>query len=39
MIEGVGAASIKMESGENICLNNTLYVPSFKNNLVSILCI
>jgi hypothetical protein len=35
-VKGLGKASIKMESGNNVHLNNVLYVPGLKKNLVSI---
>jgi hypothetical protein len=35
-IEGIGQASIKLKSGNNVHLRNVLYVPSLENNLVSI---
>jgi hypothetical protein len=35
-IKGVGQASIKLESGNNVHLSNVLYVPSLEKNLVSI---
>jgi hypothetical protein len=38
-IKGLGKASIKMESGNNVHLNNVLYVPGLKKNLVSISCL
>jgi hypothetical protein len=35
-VKRLGKSSIKMESGNNVHLNNFLYVPGLKNNLVSI---
>jgi hypothetical protein len=35
-VKGIGKASIKMESGNNVHLRNVLYVPGLKKNLVSI---
>lgn len=35
-VKGTGKTSIELESSDNVHLSNTLYVPSFKNNLVSI---
>jgi hypothetical protein len=36
-IKGMGKNSIKMESSNNVHINNVLYVLALKNNLVSIL--
>jgi hypothetical protein len=38
-VKGLGKASIKMESGNNVHLNNVLYVPGLKKNLVYISCL
>jgi hypothetical protein len=38
-VKGIGKASIKLESGNNVHLSNVLYVPGLKNNLVSISCL
>jgi hypothetical protein len=38
-VKGIGQASIKLESGNNVHLSNVLYVPGLENNLVSISCI
>jgi hypothetical protein len=35
-VKGIGKASIKMESGNNVHLSNVLYVPGLKKNLVYI---
>jgi hypothetical protein len=35
-VKGVGQASIKLESGNNVHLSNVLYVPGLEKNLVSI---
>lgn len=37
VIKGIGNTSIKLESSDNVHLNNILYVSSLKNNLVCIL--
>jgi hypothetical protein len=37
--KGLRKASIKMKSGNNVHLNNVLYVPGLKKNLVSISCL
>jgi hypothetical protein len=39
VVKGLGKTSIKMESGNNVHLNNVLYVPCLKKNLVSISCL
>lgn len=38
-IKGVGKAYIELKSGNNVHLNNVLYVPGLKKNLVSISCL
>jgi hypothetical protein len=38
-VKGIGKASIELKSGKNVHLNNVLYVPSLKKNLVSISCL
>jgi hypothetical protein len=38
-VKGIGKASIKLESGNNVHLSNVLYVPSLEKNLVSISCL
>jgi hypothetical protein len=38
-VKGIGKASIELESGNNVHLNNVLYVPGLKKNLVSISCL
>ena len=35
-VEGIGQASIKLKSSNNVHLSNVLYVPSLEKNLVSI---
>jgi hypothetical protein len=35
-VEGIGQASIKLKSGNNVHLSNVIYVPSLEKNLVSI---
>lgn len=35
-IKGLGSTSLKLDSGAKIQLNNIIYVPGFKNNLISI---
>ena len=37
-VKGLGSTSVKLENGEKLHLNNILYVPGFKNNLLSIYC-
>jgi hypothetical protein len=36
LIKGIGEASIKLESGNNVHLSNVLYVPCLENNIVYI---
>jgi hypothetical protein len=38
-VKGIGQASIKLESGNNVHLSNVLYVPGLEKNLVSISCL
>jgi hypothetical protein len=38
-IEGIGQASIKLKSSNNVHLSNVLYVPGLEKNLVSISCL
>lgn len=38
-IKGLGSTSLKLESGTKLHLNNILYVPSLKKNLLSISCL
>jgi hypothetical protein len=38
-VKGIGKASIKMESCNNVHVSNVLYVPGLKKNLVSISCL
>jgi hypothetical protein len=38
-MEGFGKASVKLKTGNNVHLSNVLYVPSLKNNIVSISCL
>lgn len=33
-VKGLGSTSLKLENGENIHLNNILYVSCFKKNLL-----
>jgi hypothetical protein len=35
-VEGIGQASIKLKTSNNVHLRNVLYVPNLENNLVSI---
>jgi hypothetical protein len=39
LVKGIGQASIKLESGNNVHLSNVLYVPGLEKNLVSISCL
>jgi hypothetical protein len=36
LVEGIGQASVKLKSGNNVHLRNILYIPSLEKNLVSI---
>jgi hypothetical protein len=36
LVEGIGQASVKMKTGNNVHLSNVLYVPSLEHNSVSI---
>jgi hypothetical protein len=38
-VKGIGKVFIELESGNNVHLNNVLYVPGLKKNLVSISCL
>ena len=38
-VKGIGQASIKLKSGNNVHLSNVLYVPGLEKNLVSISCL
>jgi hypothetical protein len=39
VVKGIVKASIELELGNNIHLNNVLYVPGLKKNFVSISCL
>jgi hypothetical protein len=39
LVKGIGHASIKLKSCNNVHLSNVLYVPSLEKNLVSISCL
>ena len=38
-VKGIGQASIKLKTSNNVHLSNVLYVPSLEKNLVSISCL
>ena len=38
-VRGLGSTSLKLDNGSKLHLNNILYVPSLKKNLLSISCL
>jgi hypothetical protein len=38
-VKGIGQASVKLKTGNNVHLSNVLYVPGLEKNLVSISCL
>ena len=38
-VRGMGSTSLKLENGAKLHLNNILYVPGLKKNLLSISCL
>ena len=38
-VEGIGQASVKLKTSNNVHLSNVLYVPGLEKNIVSISCL